>query len=118
MKQFTLIALLLILCAAGANAQITDRKINRFPEIKMQKLKLNENYLGKNSSTFLESIKLNGVTSRYLPDDNKAKADLKSKKNRATKMPIIKPDSTIKFHILAVLPDSATLYHMPVKKPD
>jgi len=118
MKQYTLLALLLLLGVVGAQAQVAKLKIERFPSIQLKKLELKNNYLAQDPAAFFKSLKQKGMTSRYLSADQKAKVDVQSKKSIATKMPIMKPDSTIKFQILAVIPDSTTLYHMPVKKPD
>lgn len=118
MKQFTLLALLLILGVAGAKAQVGEKNTKRFPSIKLKKPELNDNYLGQDPAAFLKGLKQKGMTSKYLPAEDKAKRDVPSKKKVAPKMPVMKPDSTIKFQILAVVPDSTTLYHMPVKKPE
>ncbi len=118
MKQYVLLALLLLLGIASAKAQVGEKNIKRFPCIQLKELELKDSYLVQDPAAFLKNLKQKGINSRSLPVENRAKVDMQSKKNIATKMPIMEPDSTIKFQILAVVPDSATLYHMPVKKPD
>ncbi|RDC58694.1 hypothetical protein [Adhaeribacter pallidiroseus] len=118
MKPYTILALLLILNLVGAKAQVVAPKIERFPSIQLKTPELHDNYLAQDPAAFLKGLQQKGVTSQHLSGDQKAKGEVPLQKSIATKMPIMQPDSTIKFQILAVIPDSTTLYHMPVKKLD
>ncbi|MBB6613184.1 hypothetical protein H7F15_19270 [Pontibacter sp. Tf4] len=116
MKRIILSAALLILCMAGAYAQTAEQQTKQFPPIEKKELDLK--YLGSDSSSVLERIKKNGVTSRYLQKPVEADINQKKTKKLESEMPIMQPDSSMQFYILAVVPDSTILFHIRVKKPE
>ncbi|MFD2513150.1 hypothetical protein ACFSRY_04685 [Pontibacter locisalis] len=116
MKTLILTAAFLFLCMAGSYAQTTERSVKQFPPIKKKELDLE--YLGSDSSSVLERIYKNEVTSRYLQKHKEANLHQNKTEKLSPEMPIMQPDSSVKFHILAVVPDSTILFHIRVKKPE
>jgi predicted RNA-binding protein len=114
MKRSILTAAFLSLFIAGAYAQTAKQQIKQFSPI--EKKELNLSYLGKGSSSVLERIKENDVTSRYMNKYENAVVDKETEEKIEPNMPIMQPDSSAQFHILAMKPDSTILYHIQIKK--
>ncbi|WP_242923692.1 hypothetical protein [Pontibacter liquoris] len=112
-KRVMLTAAFLNLCMAGAYAQTAERHVKQFPPIGNKPLDLK--YLGRDSSSVLERINKYGVASRYLTQQKEVNVRQKTEKLQS-QMPVMQPDSSIKFHILAAVPDTTIQYHMRVKK--
>ena len=116
MKAITLTATFICFYVAGAHAQTAEQQNKQFPPIEKKELDLN--YLGKDSSSVLERIKENDVTSRYLKKHEEVNAERGALGELESKMPIMQPDSSIQFHILALEPGPTILYHLQIKKPE
>ncbi|MDO6389777.1 hypothetical protein Q4E40_06540 [Pontibacter sp. BT731] len=105
----------LVLISLSAQAQDVDH-----PQLRLKPLhkKLELRYLEQDSS----NSKLNPLGkpgSRYSlfpKSSTKSDAPAEASEPRST-MPVLKPDSTIQFSILALKPDTTMAFPMPVIKP-
>ncbi|MBF8961958.1 hypothetical protein I0P70_01765 [Pontibacter sp. FD36] len=114
MKTITAIAGLVLL-SLSAQAQDLDR-----PQLRLKPLnnQLELDYLGKDSSTSkLNSLEKPGSRYSLFPKSTSKSADTAKESEPKFTMPILVPDSTIQFHILALKPDSTVAFPMPVRKP-
>ncbi|MCC9167899.1 hypothetical protein [Pontibacter harenae] len=116
MRTLILTASCLVLCVAGAYAQAVEQQAKLFPPIEKKELDLK--YLGSDSSSVLDCIYKNGGTSRYLQKQKEANVHPKKTEELKSDMPIMQPDSQVKFPILAIVPDSTILFHIRVKRPE
>ena len=117
MKRSILTTALLILFIDGAYDQTAEKQVKQFQPIDKKELDLK--YFGSDSSSVLERIKKNDdMTSRFLQKDNGENVHSKKVEKPESGMPIIQPDSSVKFHIIAVVPDSTTQFHMRIKNPE
>lgn len=105
----------LVLLSLSAQAQDADR-----PQLRLKPLhkKLDLRYLDKDSSTDkLNPLAKPGNRYSLFPKSSaKSAAPAEVMAPRAT-MPVLRPDSTIQFSILALKPDSTIAFPMPVLKP-
>ncbi|RIJ37030.1 hypothetical protein [Pontibacter oryzae] len=110
MKRLILTALFAIGITC-AYAQITE------PLPKIDKKPLNLAYLGKDSSSVLERIK-NSKASGFLNLRENADETATPELQLKPTMPIVQPDTSIRFPILAYKPSEDILHHLLVKMPD
>ncbi|MCP2042117.1 hypothetical protein [Pontibacter sp. HSC-36F09] len=105
----------LVLLSLSARAQDVDH-----PQLRLKPLykKLELRSLEQDSSTGKLNLlgKPNGRYSLFPKSSIKSTAPAKVMAPKAT-MPVMKPDSTIQFSILALQPDSTIAFPMPVLKP-
>lgn len=97
--------------AAGAYAQTTKSlpKINKKP--------LNLEYLGNDSSSVLDRVKDSEPNGFLQLRENIDKTAMPESQLKPI-MPIMQPDTSIRFPMLAYKPSEDTLHHLLVKKPD
>lgn len=114
MKTFSAIAGL-VLISLAAQAQDLDRPQLR---LKPSHRKLDLGHTEKDIPSGIPN-QLEKPGSRYslFPKSSAKKPDTASAKKNHGLMPVMKPDSTIQFPILAVKPDSTIAFPMPVIKP-
>lgn len=103
-------AALLTSCVAGAYAQTAEQKAKQLPPLKKKELDLK--YLRTSPSPD------NDITSRYLQKRKDAAVNQKKTEKQKATMPLMQPDSSMQFYILAAVPDSTVFFYLQVKKPD
>lgn len=105
----------LVLFSFAAHAQDLDRPQLR---LKPSNKKLDLSYMQKDSPTgMLNQLEKPGNRYSLFPKSSTKKPDTAETAPLAAQMPILVPDSTIQFPILAVKPDSTVAFPMPIIKP-
>lgn len=86
----------------------------------MKESKLELNFLDRKASSGLDQFKKPSESLTLRPKTSKSASPPGAKTQLAAlpdRMPILMPDSTVLFPMLAAAPDSTVLYHLQVKKP-